>query len=57
MSPYRLKTLKELFSGYQFENDRIDKKDSALTKSLIKEELHRRIESSLNALDEAQYSS
>lgn len=44
-------SIDRMFRCYQFENDRINKCDAALTKSLIRKELHQRVEKALAILD------
>ena len=51
---YEIETLERLFKAYQHENGRICRKDAALTKELIRQELYRRVRRSLKALDEAE---
>ena len=45
------KSLEQLFKAYQFENDRIDKKDAEITKALIEKEIRRRVNLAFILLD------
>ena len=45
--------MEQLFKAYQFENDRINKEDSAFTKKAIVKEVYRRIKASFDFLEEA----
>ena len=54
MNGYRFKSLKTLFTNYADENTRVDKRDACVTKKLIRDELQRRLRSSLQMLDEAE---
>lgn len=51
---YREMSIEQLFKKYQFENDRIDKRDAFTTKKFIVNELYRRIKSSIDFLEDAQ---
>ena len=51
MTGYENRSIESLFMAYQFENDRIIKEDAAVTKRLIKAELHARIDHALKILD------
>lgn len=53
MNGYRFKPLKTLFTNYADENTRVDKRDAGVTKKLIRDELQRRLRSSLQMLDAA----
>lgn len=48
---YMTKSLEQLFKAYQFENDRIDKKDAEITKALIEKEIRRRVNLAFILLD------
>lgn len=48
---YETRSIESLFMAYQFENDRINKEDAAITKRLIRAELHDRINRALSILD------
>ena len=48
---YMTKSLEQLFKAYQFENDRIDKKDAETTKALIEKEIRRRVNLAFILLD------
>lgn len=48
---YETRSIESLFMAYQFENDRINKEDAAITKRLIRAELHDRINRALAILD------
>lgn len=50
---YRMKSLEELLKAYAFENDRIDKKDSEITKNLIVNEVYVRIKDTFDLLENA----
>lgn len=45
--------MEQLFKAYQFENDRINKEDSIITKKAIVKEVYRRIKASFDFLEEA----
>lgn len=51
---YRLSSIEKMFRMYQNENDRNNKEDAYLTKSLITKELYRRLKTSLDLLEEAE---
>ena len=46
-------TIEQLFTAYQFENDRINKEDADITKANIVKEIYRRVKASFTMLDEA----
>ena len=48
---YRTKSLKELLKTYEFENNRINKKDAEVTKAYIVNEVYARIKSTFEWLD------
>lgn len=48
---YESRSIYNLFMAYQFENDRINKEDAAITKRLIRAELHNRVNRALEILD------
>lgn len=48
---YETRSIESLFMAYQFENDRINKEDAAITKRLIRAELHNRVNRALEILD------
>lgn len=48
---YESRSIESLFTAYQFENDRINKADAALTKRLIRAELLARVNRALDILD------
>lgn len=51
---YRLSSIEKMFRMYQNENDRNNKEDAKITKSLITKELYRRLKTSLELLEEAE---
>ena len=51
---YRLWTTEELIDGYAYESKRIDRESAERTKKLIKAELKRRFNATLNLLDDWQ---
>lgn len=53
MSSYQLKSLNKLFRIYADENTRIDKNDAAKTQELVRNELHRRLQTALTLLETA----
>ena len=48
---YENRSIESLFTAYQFENDRINKEDAAITKRLIRAELLARVNNALDILD------
>lgn len=52
---YRMISVQSLFCHYAHENGRICKEDAAVTKRLIREELHRRLDAAIASLDEASF--
>lgn len=48
---YETRSIESLFMAYQFENDRINKEDAAITKRLIRAELYERVNRALRILD------
>ena len=48
---YEHRSIASLFAAYQDENDRIVKEDAAITKRLIRQELHARLDLALHLLD------
>ena len=56
MDRYRTMTTKRLFDLYLDEFDRINKEDAAITQDLIKKELQRRFNATLNILDDTEQS-
>lgn len=48
---YRTKSLKELLEAYSFENDRINKEDAETTKAYIVNEVHVRVKSTFEWLE------
>ena len=51
---YRLKTLKQLFEAYSFENGRINKEDARITKEYIKNEILTRVNESFKMLEDGE---
>ena len=49
---YKTATVQQLFKAYQFENNRIDQHDARITKAHIRQELTRRLNQALAALNE-----
>lgn len=50
---YMTKSLEELLEAYVFENDRINKEDSKITKALIVNEVYARIKDTFDLLEDA----
>ena len=51
---YRLKTLKQLFEAYSFENSRYNKEDASVTKEYIKNEILTRVNESFKMLEDGE---
>lgn len=56
MNRYQTMTTERLFDLYLDEFDRINKEDAAITQNLIKKELQRRFNATLNILDDTEQS-
>lgn len=54
MNPYAGYTIDHLMRIYTDENFRIDKRDAAITKRLIRQELNRRVSTALRILDQME---
>ena len=54
MKPYQGYSIDRLMRIYTAENFRIDKRDAAITKKLIREELTRRVNTALRILDQME---
>lgn len=54
MKPYQGYSINHLMRIYTDENFRIDKRDAAITKKLIREELRRRVDTALRILDQME---
>lgn len=52
LKPYQGYSIDHLMRIYADENFRIDKRDAAVTKKLIREELRRRVDTALRILDQ-----